>query len=113
MNNTNTMATASLILQHGELTIDMEHYAVSVRERPVLLTYREYAVLVYLATHAGYVVTTRRLLEEGLGRHDPWGIRTVEEIIQSLKSRLETDGRRFLEDVPGEGYRFIPQVTSI
>mgnify|MGYP001559279165 CR=1 FL=1 len=107
------MMTASLIIQQGTLTIDMERYVVSVRGTPVPLTYREYAVLVYLATHAGYVVATRRLLEEGLGRHDPWSIRTVGEIIQSLKRKLETNGQRFLEEVPGEGHRFLPQVTSI
>ncbi len=106
------MATASLILRHGALTIDMEQYAVSVREHPVLLTYREYALLVYLASHPGLVVTTRRLLEEGLGRHDYGGIRAMGEIIQSLKSRIEIEGERFIEEVPGEGYRFIPQPTT-
>ena len=107
------MAVSSLIIQHGELTIDMEQYLVSVRSQPVPLTYREYAVLVYLATHAGYVVTTRRLLEEGLARHDYGGIRAMGELIQALKSRIENEGERFIEEVPGEGYRFIPQVTSI
>ncbi len=112
MNNTNTMAIASLILRHGNLTIDMEQYAVYVREHPVLLTYREYALLVYLASHAGLVVTTRRLLEEGLGRHDVSGIRAVKEILQSLTSRIEIEGERFIEEVPGEGYRFIPQLAT-
>lgn len=112
MNNTNTMAATSLILQHGNLTIDMEQYAVYVREHPVLLTYREYALLVYLASHAGLVVTTRRLLEEGLGRHDYGGIRAAKDILQSMKSRIEIEGERFIEEVPGEGYRFIPQSSA-
>jgi DNA-binding winged helix-turn-helix (wHTH) protein len=52
---------------------------------------------------------TRRLLEEGLGRHDVGGIREVKEVLQSLKSRIEIEGQRFIEEVPGEGYRFISQ----
>lgn len=107
------MPATALVIRHGTLAIDMERYAVLVREHPVPLSYREYAVLVYLATHAGYVVTTRRLLEEGLGRHDVGGIWAVGEVIRSLKRRIEINGERFIEDVPGEGYRFLPQVTSI
>lgn len=90
----------------------MEQYAVYVREHPVLLTYREYALLVYLASHAGLVVSTRRLLEEGLGRHDHGGIRAMGELIGSLKSRIELEGERFIEEVPGEGYRFLPQPSA-
>ena len=106
------MTTASLVLRHGTLTIDMEQYAVYVREHPVLLTYREYALLVYLASHAGLVVSTRRLLEEGLGRHDYGGIQTARELIHSLKSRIEIEGERFIEEIPGEGYRFISQAGA-
>src|SRR3990167_472780 len=96
------MMTAPLIIQQGALTIDMERYLVWVRGQPVPMSYREYAVLVYLATHAGYVVTTRRLVEEGLGRHDVGGIGVVGELIRSLKGRLELNGERLIEQVPGE-----------
>ena len=87
--------------------IDLGRYQVLLGEIPLTLTYREYALLVYLATHAGHVVTKRRLLEEGMGRHDPGGLRMVDEHIRHLKARLEREGRTFIEEVEGMGYRFI------
>lgn len=94
------------ILRFGDLAIDLERYRVLLGDRPVLLPYREYALLAYLAGKAGQVVPKRQLLEEGLGRHDPGGLRMVDEHIRHLKGVLERDGRLFIEAVGESGYRF-------
>ena len=107
---------AQTLLHFGDLVIDLEHYRVLLGDRPLLLAYREYALLVYLAGRAGQVVHKRQLLEEGLGRHDAGGMRMVDEHIRHLKSQLERDGRSFIEEVKATGYRFEPRgahVTSI
>ena len=102
----------SLVLRFGDLMIDLEHYRVLLADRPLLLTYRQYAILAYLAGRVGQVVHKRQLLEEGLGRHDPGGIRMVDEVVRHLKGTLEREGRSFIEEV-GLGYRFEPRfVTS-
>ena len=101
------------LLRFGELVIDLEHYRVLLGERPLLLSYREYALLVYLAGRRGQVVHKRQLLEEGLGRHDPGGMRMVDEHIRHLKSQLERDGRSFIEEVDETGYRFEPRGTYV
>jgi len=104
------------VLRFGDLIIDLEYYRVLIGDRPLVLSYREYALLVYLAGRQGHVVHKRQLLEEGLGRHDPGGIRMVDEHIRHLKSQLERDGRSFIEEVGQAGYRFEPRgidVTSI
>ena len=100
-----------LRLRFGDLVIDLERYQVLVNDRPLLLSYREYALLVYLAGRAGQVVPKRRLLEEGLGRHDPGGLRMVDEHIRHLKHVLEGAGRWWIEEVDEHGYRFL-HVTS-
>lgn len=87
--------------------LDLECYRVVLAERPLVIGYRDYALLVYLATRAGRLVRYRQLLEEGLGRHDPGGLRAVDERIRHLKHLLERDGRVFIERVGDEGYRFI------
>ena len=97
-----------LMLRFGELVIDLERYRVLVGDRPLTLPYREYALLVYLASRPGQVVHKRRLLEEGLGRHDPGGLRMVDEHLRHLKGALERQGRRYVEEVEGVGYRFEP-----
>ena len=103
----------ALLLRFGELVIDLERYRVLLGGRALILPYREYALLVYLAGRAGQIVHRRQLLEEGLGRHDPGGLRMVDEHLRHLKGVLERDGRRFIEEVEGVGYRFEPHVTSI
>ena len=98
-----------LRLRFNDLVIDLEHYRVFVADRPLVLSYREYALLVYLAGRAGQVVPKRQLLEEGLGRHDPGGLRTVDEHLRHLKGLLEREsGRAFIEEVGDAGYCFQP-----
>ena len=91
----------------GDLVIDLAQYRVLLGQQPLFLTYREYALLVYLATHAGHVVTKRRLMEEGLGRHDPGSLRMVDEQIRHLKSKVERGNQPVIEEVRGVGYRFV------
>ena len=103
---------APLTVRHGDLVIDLANYRVLLREEPLILTYREYALLVYLAARVGHVVSRRRLLEEGMGRHDVGGLRMVDEHIRRIKSKLERNGRVWIEAADGaEGasYRFIAQ----
>ena len=96
-----------LQLRFGELVIDLEHFRVLVAGRPLILSYRDYALLVFLAGRAGQVVHRRQLLEEGLGRHDPGGLRMVDEHMRHLKGVLEREtGRAHIEEVSGSGYRF-------
>lgn len=97
-----------LLLRFGSLVIDLANYRVLVADQPVPLSYREYALLVYLAGRAGQVVPMRQLLEEGLGRHDLGGLRMVQEYIRHLKSKLERYGQPAIEEVNGAGYRFLP-----
>ena len=99
-------ASYPLILRFGDLRIDLERYRVLLNGQPLALAYRDYALLVYLAGRAGQIVSRRQLLEEGLGRHDPGGLRTVDERIRHLKQLLERDQRTLIHEVEGQGYRF-------
>ena len=96
-----------LLIRHGDLEIDLAHYRVQRGQEPIMLSYREYALLVYLATHPGYVVSKRRLLEEGMGRHDAGGLLMVDEHVRHLKAKLERHHELLIEKL-ADGYRFIP-----
>ena len=98
----------SSLITHGALTVDLTRYRILLHGQPLALLYREYALLVYLVMRVGRVVARRQLLEEGLGRHDLGGLRTVDEHIRHLKSKLERGSQVFVEAV-GDGYRFVPQ----
>ena len=98
------------VLRFGVLAIDLERYRVLLDDRPLVLSYREYALLLYLAGRAGQTVPKRQLLEEGLGRHDPGGLRMVDEHIRHLNGVLERDGRTCIELVGDAGYRFVTPI---
>ena len=93
-------------LKFGDLALDLLNYRVFLGEEQLLLSYREYALLEYLATRSGRAVSKRRLLEEGLGRHDVLGLRVVDENIRHLKSRIERQGRVFIKE-EADGFRFV------
>ena len=99
-------AQPSMRLRFGDLTIDLEQYRVTMGERRIVLSYREYALLVYLATKAGQTVSKRRLLEEGLGRHDIGGLRVVDEHLRHIKGLLEREGCAFVHAEGDAGWRF-------
>ncbi len=103
--------STSLLLRFGDLVMDLERYQVLLRGRALALSYREYALLVYLAGRAGQVVHKRQLLEEGLGRHDPGGLRMVDELLRHLKGLLEREGCPCIGAVGDAGYRFEPVVS--
>ena len=96
----------SLQLIFGELVIDLERYQVRVRGKGLVLPYREYALLAYLAGRAGQAVSRRQLLEEGLGKHDPAALRLVDEHMRHLKGILEREGQHVISAVEETGYRF-------
>lgn len=99
-------AHSSLQMSFGELTIDLEKYQVRVRGRTLVLPYREYALLAYMAGRSGQAVSRRQLLEEGLGKHDPGALRLVDEHVRHLKGVLEREGQ-YVISIEGEvGYRF-------
>ncbi len=98
--------SATFITRYGDLLIDLIKYRVLLGHEPIVLTYREYALLVYLATRTGRIVSRRRLLEDSLGRYDFGGLRMIDEQIRHLKSKLERGDRVFIESLD-DGYRFV------
>ncbi len=108
----NRVMADTLRLRFGDLIIDLERYQVLLAGRPLVLSYREYALLTYLAGRAGQVVHKRQLLEEGLGRHDPGGLRMVDEHVRHLKGLLEREGCSCISAVGDHGYRFEPSKGS-
>ena len=99
--------TGSDLLRSGELTIDLERYEVSVAGRRVTLTYKEFQLLVLLASNPGHVYTREALLSQVWGYDYLGGTRTVDVHVRRLRSKVEGPGRSFVETVRNVGYRFI------
>ena len=91
----------------GGLVIDFERYEVHVAGAPVDLTYKEFELLKFLATHAGKPFTREELLNKVWGYDYYGGTRTVDVHIRRLRAKLETGGTSYLETVRNVGYKFI------
>jgi two-component system KDP operon response regulator KdpE len=93
----------------GDLRVDFAARRVTVAGAEVHLTPTEYALLTYLATHAGKVATHRLLLNAvwGPGYTDDPGLLRV--YINQLRRKLEADPARprLIVTDPGVGYRLV------
>ena len=94
------------LLKVGDLSIDQERYEVTVAGRRVALTYKEFQLLVLLASNPGRVYTREALLSQIWGYDYLGGTRTVDVHIRRLRSKVESPGRSFVETIWNVGYRF-------
>ena len=93
----------------GDLVIDLERYEVRLEGKRVLFTYKEYQLLVLLASNAGKVYTRDGLLSQVWGYDYFGGTRTVDVHIRRLRSKIEVTGHSFIETIWNVGYRFRTQ----
>jgi DNA-binding response OmpR family regulator len=98
--------SGSRLLGVGELTIDLERYEVTVAGRRVLLKYKEFQLLVLLASNPGRVYSRESLLSQVWQYDYLGGTRTVDVHVRRLRSKIESPGRTFIETIYQVGYRF-------
>jgi DNA-binding response OmpR family regulator len=96
-------------LHVGDLNIDFEQFTVAVKGRVVDLTYKEYELIRFLASHPGKVFTREDLLSKVWGYDYYGGTRTVDVHIRRLRSKLEDAHHDFITTIRNVGYKFIPQ----
>ena len=88
------------------MSIDLERYDVTVAGRRVSLTYKEFQLLVLLASNPGRVYSRESLLSQVWGYDYLGGTRTVDVHVRRLRSKIEAPGRSFIETIYLVGYRF-------
>lgn len=94
----------------GDFVIDLAAHKVIVRKREVHLTPKEFDLLVYLARHAGKVVTHRALLGAIWGGQSTEQVEYLRVFVGQLRKKLEPDAAspRYIVTEPWVGYRFEP-----
>jgi two-component system alkaline phosphatase synthesis response regulator PhoP len=93
------------IIRCGDLVIDLDKYEVSLGNKLILLTFREYQLLKFLASNKGKVFTREALLNKVWGWDYYGGDRTVDVHIRRLRSKIEDPTHTFIETVRNIGYR--------
>lgn len=105
--------TAAEQLISLDLLLDRTSRRVRLGTQEISLTPKAVTLLEYLMTHPDELISRERLLEVVWGWDYPVGVRTVDTRIAELRKALQDDHEapRFIETIPGKGYRFVGPVT--
>jgi two-component system, OmpR family, response regulator ResD len=97
-------------IELSDLTIDPAARQVYVRGEEVVLTHREFDVLLFLARHPGQAFSRNQLMDAIWQYSFYTDTSTVTVHIRRLRSKIETDPSRprHIQTVWGVGYRFAP-----
>ena len=107
--------SAARRLACGRLVLDRPARRALLAGRELSLTPKAVAVLDYLMTHPDEVISRERLLDAVWGWDYPTGTRAVDVRIAELRKALGDDSAkpRYIETVPGQGYRFVGTVEAV
>jgi DNA-binding response OmpR family regulator len=97
-------------LNFGAVRIDFRSYEAKCNGEPLEMTRKEFAILRYLASRAGEVVSRDDLLNEVWGYESYPASRTVDNHVAGLRAKLERNSSEpeHIKTVHGVGYKFIP-----
>jgi len=94
-------------IRTGDLVVDFETRTVSVHEKPVRLTGKEYSIVELLSLRKGTTVTKEMLVGHLYGGTEEPGLKIIDVFVCHLRKKLAqaTGGKHYIETVWGRGYR--------
>jgi len=95
------------VIRCDALTIDPETYAARLRGEPLILTFKEFELLKYLAQQPGRVFTRDHLLREVWGYDYFGGSRTVDVHVRRLRAKLGSQYESMIATVRQVGYKLV------
>jgi DNA-binding response OmpR family regulator len=100
---------ASQVLTLGDVVLDFKAARATRARTKLLLNPREFALLQYLADHAGKVVSREQLLRDVWGFNQAPLTRSVDMFMARLRRKIEPDPQhpRYIRTVHGDGYCLI------
>jgi two-component system, cell cycle response regulator CtrA len=94
------------IIRTGKLTVNVDSRVVSVDDRPVQLTPKEYAILELLSLRKGAILTRGMVLNHLYGGMDEPQPKIVDILVCTLRKKIAraTGGSDYIDTVRGCGY---------
>ena len=92
----------------GDLQIDLDSFGVKVKDKEVLLTEKERAVLKVLLKNRGKLLSHERILHEAWGDNAMIEYGNIDVHVRHLREKIEKDPEdpQFIKTIKGEGYKF-------
>ena len=98
--------TRAELNEWGGHVLNVETYQAAIDGRPLDLTYMEYELLKFLASHPGKVFNRETLLSRVWGYDYFGGARTVDVHVRRLRSKLGEEHAGLIQTVRSVGYSF-------
>jgi len=102
------------VLDVGDLRVDLDKRAVTLRGEPVRLTPNEFGLLSFLARNEGRLLTHGAILRAVWGRAYETESHYLHVYVSQLRRKIEDDPARprYLLTEPGAGYRLVDPTES-
>ena len=91
----------------GALELNVDRYEVALDGEPLELTYKEFELFKFLATHPGRVFSRDQLLNQVWGHDFIGGSRTVDVHVRRLRAKLGPKQATLIDTVRNVGYKFL------
>jgi two-component system, OmpR family, alkaline phosphatase synthesis response regulator PhoP len=108
LRRTERRAPAERVLRYGPIVIDADRHVVTVDDREVRLTAKEFLLLQYLILHRGRVLSRDLLLTDVWGYQYTGGTRTVDVHVRRLREKLPVLAGA-IETVKQFGYKLVDE----
>lgn len=95
------------VITFGVLSVDMATREVFVNDINIILTFKEYELLMYLIQNRARVVGREELLDELWDYNTEIETRTLDIHIRTLRQKLGEEGSKYIKTIRSVGYRFV------
>jgi two-component system copper resistance phosphate regulon response regulator CusR len=92
------------VVEHGDIRVDLVAHRTTRAGRPVELTAKEQALLVFFLRHPGQVLSRTRIYEHVWEEQYDGLSNTLEVHVMELRRKLEAHGPRVIQTLRGRGY---------
>jgi DNA-binding response OmpR family regulator len=99
-------------LRVGDLVLNPVDHSVRRGDREIALTAKEFALLTYLMSHPGKVLSRTRLLSNVWGYSFEPGTKVVDVYIRYLRKKLEAGAPPLIHTVRGVGYKIAAEASG-
>ena len=93
------------IIQVGDITINLNNKRVTLQNKEISLTPREYQILIKLSENIGEIISKKELVKEIWGTSIDINTNTIEVYINFLRNKIDKPfDRNFIRTKVGYGY---------
>jgi two-component system OmpR family response regulator len=97
------------VISHGDLVVDLDRHACTLRHQALDLTATEFAVLSILLARPGFVLDRNMLINQAYGNNSSLSGRTLDSHVRNIRAKAAALGYAdIIETVRGVGLRLGP-----